>query len=131
MNTNVMLNLIHVRELKLLGKARVMLKLSVRRKCVCWSCMWSRMEIIFYSNVNGWRRYLWIWRGAPHIRTGFAPSELILGRTIRTKQDLLKPDVDRETVVKQSNFWKIEWNKYLIFLLAKKILQEIIGAKWN
>lgn len=34
MNTNVELNLILVRELKLLSKARVKLKLSVRRKCV-------------------------------------------------------------------------------------------------
>lgn len=48
MNTNVVLNLIQVRELKLLGKARVKLKLSKRRKCV-----WSRMEIILYSDVNG------------------------------------------------------------------------------
>lgn len=35
MNTNVVLNLIRVRELKILGKARVKLKLIVRRKCVC------------------------------------------------------------------------------------------------
>lgn len=34
MNTNVELNLIRVRGLKFLGKARVKLKLSVRRKCV-------------------------------------------------------------------------------------------------
>lgn len=53
MNTNVVLNLIQVRELKLLGKARVKLKLSMRRKCVCWICMLSRMEIILYSDVNG------------------------------------------------------------------------------
>lgn len=28
----------------------------------------------------------------------------MLGRTIRTKLDLLKPDVDRETVIKQRQF---------------------------
>lgn len=118
-----MLNLIRVRELKLLGKARVKLKLSVRRKCVCWSCtIWSRMEIILYSDVNGWRHYLWIWRGAPHSRTGFAPSELLLGRTIRTKLDLLKPNVDRETFVKQRQFLENRMKEVLDFPIGHEDL---------
>lgn len=127
MNTNVELNL-PARELKLLGKARVKLKLSVRRKCVL-----DLYEVKIGNNPFfgcEWLKALPVdLKRSTSQRTGFAPSELILGRTIKTKLDLLKPDVDRETVIKQRKFFENRMKEVLGLLLAKKILQKIIGAK--
>ena len=46
--------------------------------------------------------FLLKYRSTPHDSTGVAPSELFLGRSLKTVLDLLRPDVSREVMVKQS-----------------------------
>ena len=50
-------------------------------------------------------RFLLAYRSAPHATTGFSPAQLLLGRNVKTRLDLIKPDVKREVDKKllQSN----------------------------
>ena len=50
-------------------------------------------------------RFLLAYRSAPHAVTELSPTQLLLGRNVKTRLDLIKPDVSREVNKKllQSN----------------------------
>lgn len=61
------------------------------------------------------------YRIAPHSTTGFGPSDLMLGRPIRTKLDLLKPEVEREIVAKQSQFMENRMKEICEFSIGQEV----------
>jgi transposase InsO family protein len=46
-------------------------------------------------------KYLLPYRNTPHATTGQTPATLMFGRNLRTRLDLLKPDIRRDVVRKQ------------------------------
>ncbi len=59
------------------------------------------------TNQQGWKKslaqFLLRYRATPHPTTGVSPSELLCGRVLRTRLDLLRPDVRRTAVKSQEN----------------------------
>ena len=59
-----------------------------------------------FKNQNNWQtnalRFLLSYRTTPHATTGCTPSELLLGCTVRTRWDLLRPS-SRDVVIKVQN----------------------------
>ena len=48
------------------------------------------------------QNFLLSYRTTPHTTTGTPPSELLMGRHLRTRWDLLRPDVERQVQWRQS-----------------------------
>ena len=48
-------------------------------------------------------QFLFTYRSCPHATTNVSPSELFLGRTLRTRFDLLKPDLKSKVLDKQAS----------------------------
>jgi hypothetical protein len=46
-------------------------------------------------------KFLITYRNTPHSTTGESPAQLVLGRPIRTRLDLVKPNLNRKMVIKQ------------------------------
>lgn len=46
-------------------------------------------------------RFLFQYRITPHTTTGLSPAEMLLGRTIRSRLDLLKPNLEQKVAEKQ------------------------------
>jgi hypothetical protein len=46
-------------------------------------------------------KFLITYRNTPHSTTGESPAQLMLGRPIRTRLDLVKPNMNRKIVNKQ------------------------------
>ena len=46
-------------------------------------------------------RFLFQYRITPHITTGLSPAEMLLGRNIRSRLDLLKPNLEQKVAEKQ------------------------------
>ena len=59
-----------------------------------------------FENKNNWLtyalRFLLPYRTTPYATTGRTPSELLLGRTVRTRWDLLRPS-SRDVAIKVQN----------------------------
>lgn len=57
---------------------------------------------------------------ADHVTTGQAPAVLLLGRRLRTRQDVLKPDLHRDVMHKQSS--KVEKGNVRNFVIGQQVL---------
>ena len=55
------------------------------------------------SLIHHLTRFLLRYRSTPHSTTNVAPSELFLGRKLRTLFDLLKPDIETRVLSKQAD----------------------------
>ena len=47
-------------------------------------------------------KFLFHYRNTPHSTTGMTPAELLLGRKLRSRLDLIKPDLTNQVVRKQN-----------------------------
>ena len=47
-------------------------------------------------------RLLFHYRITPHTTTGLSPSEMLLGRKLRSRLDFLKPDIQQKVIQKQA-----------------------------
>ena len=79
-------------------------------------------------------RLLFHYRITPHTITGLTPSEMLIGRTLHSTLDLLKPDVRQRVIQKQSK-QKLNHDKHCksqIFPEGERVLAKNLGQgkKW-
>ena len=79
-------------------------------------------------------RLLFHYRITPHTTTGLTPSEMLMGRTLRSRLDLLKPDVQQRVIQKQSK-QKLDRDKHSksrIFSERERVFAKNFGQgeKW-
>ena len=61
-----------------------------------------------YQNSNSVKEklaeFLIAYRNTPHSTTGVSPAQLLLGRPLRTRLDLVKPNLNRKMVNQQHQY---------------------------
>ena len=48
-------------------------------------------------------RFLFVYRRTPHSTTGMSPSELLINRKLKSRLDLIRPDINTTVTNKQQN----------------------------
>lgn len=80
-------------------------------------------------NIN---KFLWQFRKAPHATTGQVPAQLFLGRSIRTRLDLVRPDdiniriTQRQQAEAHSTFRKFYLTQEVYFLAGNPRIEKWI-----
>ncbi|KAL4009353.1 hypothetical protein ACER0C_003205 [Sarotherodon galilaeus] len=66
--------------------------------------------------------FLLAYRNATHATTGHTPAMLFMGRNLRSRLDLLKPDIRKDVQDKQSSMVEATRNKTRFFNVGQKVL---------
>ncbi len=70
-----------------------------------WYALSKRPQVRWSTLSHRLQNFLLAYRSTPHSTTNVAPYELFLGRMVRTRFDLIKPDVSEQVMQQQ------EWQK--------------------
>ena len=68
--------------------------------------------------------FLLMYRSTPHTTTGVSPATLFLGRNLRTRLDLIRPDIEQRVCEKQSQQKKDhdKWVKVRTFDVGERVM---------